>query len=82
MLVPSPFGPVAVPQLPPWPVDLVPARHTCHGGYLRLLNNNQWREVRLHLELNVDAYSGAFVGASTRGEEDSRAVVEASKTPF
>ena len=30
-----------------------------------------------NLELNVDAYSGAFVGASIRDEEDSRAVVEA-----
>ena len=30
-----------------------------------------------NLELNVDAYSGAWVGASIRDEEDSRAVVEA-----
>ncbi|MFP4542134.1 MAG: integrase catalytic domain-containing protein [Opitutales bacterium] len=30
-----------------------------------------------NLELIVDAYSGAFVGASIRDEEDSRAVVEA-----
>lgn len=30
-----------------------------------------------NLELHVDAYSGAFVGASIRDEEDGRAVVEA-----
>lgn len=30
-----------------------------------------------NLEFDVDAYSGAFVGASIRDEEDSRAVVEA-----
>jgi len=32
-----------------------------------------------NLELDVDAYSGAIVGASVRGEEDSQAVVEAFK---
>lgn len=30
-----------------------------------------------NLELNVDAYSGAFVGASIHDEENSRAVIEA-----
>lgn len=30
-----------------------------------------------NLELDVDAYSGAFVGASIRDEEDSQAVIEA-----